>query len=110
MSQNLKLQSSASKAQARAVELELAGIEAREARELLGIVQPYLPQAYVDSDMDSTSCYLFFVRLGAKTDLISSVVGQAHGIPDSLSGGPVTEQLVGVCEVRFLHTLGLGIR
>ena len=39
MSLNLKLQSSASKNQARNIDLELRRIEAREAKELLGIVQ-----------------------------------------------------------------------
>lgn len=39
MSLNLKLQSSASKNQAKTIELELKGHEAREARELLSIVQ-----------------------------------------------------------------------
>ncbi len=39
MSLNLKLQSSASKNQARNIELELKQLEARESRELLGIVQ-----------------------------------------------------------------------
>ena len=39
MSLNLKLQSTASKTQARNIDLEVKRIEAREARELLGIVQ-----------------------------------------------------------------------
>ena len=39
MSLNLKLQSSASKNQARHIDLEVKKIEAREARELLTIVQ-----------------------------------------------------------------------
>lgn len=39
MSLNLKLQSSATKNQARAIELELRRIEAKEAKELLSIVQ-----------------------------------------------------------------------
>jgi dynactin 1 len=39
MSLNLKLQSSASKNQAKNIELEIKKLEARETRELLGIVQ-----------------------------------------------------------------------
>jgi hypothetical protein len=39
MSLNLKLQSSASKQQAKNIELEIKKLEARETRELLGIVQ-----------------------------------------------------------------------
>ncbi|KAI0352271.1 dynactin [Trametes cingulata] len=99
MSLNLKLQSSASKNQARHIDLEVKKIEAREARELLGIIQPYLPQVYVESDMDATNCYLFFQRLAAKVDLINSVVAQMHNLPESLNG-PVSDILVGICEMR----------
>ena len=118
MSLNLKLQSSASKNQARHIDLEVKKIEAREARELLTIVQvrfeivlparreysyrfeqPYLPQIYVESDMDATNCYLFFQRLAAKVDLINAVVAQTHNLPEALNG-PVSDVLVGICEVR----------
>ncbi|KAG2022561.1 hypothetical protein CC2G_000299 [Coprinopsis cinerea AmutBmut pab1-1] len=99
MSLNLKLQSTASKNQARNVEFEIKSQEAREARELLNIVQPYLPQIYVESDMDATNCYLFFQRLGCKADLINNIVAQAQNLPEALNGS-VTEALVGVCEMR----------
>ena len=75
MSLNLKLQSSASKNQARRIDLEVKKIEARGARELLSIVQRYLPQVYVESDMDSANSYMFFQRLAAKVDLINTIVG-----------------------------------
>lgn len=99
MSLNLKLQSSASKNQARYIDLEVKKIEAREARELLNIIQPYLPQVYVESDMDATNCYLLFQRLALKVDLVNTVVAQTHNLPDSLSG-PVSDVMVGVCEMR----------
>ncbi|KAJ7605055.1 dynactin [Mycena polygramma] len=99
MSLNLKLQSSASKNQARNIELEIKRMEARETRELLNIVQPYLPQIYVETDSDATSCYLFFQRLAYKADLITTVVSQNNGLPDSLSGS-VSDALVGVCDMR----------
>ncbi|KAF8555146.1 dynactin [Imleria badia] len=99
MSLNLKLQSSAAKNQAKTVELEIRKLEGKESRELLGIVQPYLPQLYVESDSDATSCYLFFQRMGLKIDLINTVVGQAHGLPESLNGD-VSETVVGICEMR----------
>ncbi|KAJ6508957.1 dynactin [Mycena sanguinolenta] len=99
MSLNLKLQSSASKNQARNIELELKRMEARETRELLNIVQPYLPQIYVETDSDATSCYLFFQRLAYKADLITTVVSQNNGLPDSLNGS-VSSALVGVCDMR----------
>ncbi|GJE89651.1 dynactin [Phanerochaete sordida] len=99
MSLNLKLQSSATKNQARAIELELRRIEAKEAREMLEIIQPYLPQIYVETDMDATNTYIFFQRLAAKIDLINTFVAQAHNLPDALNG-PVSEALVGICELR----------
>jgi len=100
MSLNLKLQSNMSKSQAKTIDLELGRIDAREARELLGIVQPYLPQVYVETDSDATSAYLFFQRVAAKTELINTVVAGTHGLPESLNG-PVSDSLVGVCEVSF---------
>ena len=63
------------------------------------ILQPYLPQVYVESDMDATNCYLFFQRLGSKIELINTFVGQIHNLPDALNG-PVTDVLVGICELR----------
>ena len=101
MSLNLKLQSSASKNQARHIDLEVKKIEAREARELLSIIQPYLPQVYVESDMDSTNCYMFFQRLASKVDLINAIVAQTHNLPEALNG-PVSDLLVGICEVCLL--------
>lgn len=107
MSLNLKLQSTATKNQSRAIELELKRIEAKEAREMLEIIQPYLPQIYVESDMDATNCYIFFQRLAAKIDLINTFVAQGHNLPDALSG-PVSETLVGICELRGrLSTLSI---
>ncbi|KAJ7695201.1 dynactin [Mycena rosella] len=99
MSLNLKLQSSASKNQAKNIELEIKRMEARETRELLNIVQPYLPQIYVETDSDATSCYLFFQRLAYKADLITTIVSQNNGLPDSLNGS-VSDALVGVCDMR----------
>jgi dynactin 1 len=47
---------------------------------------------------------MFFQRLAYKADLINTVVAQAHGLPDSLNG-PVSEVLVGVCEVGVKYIL-----
>lgn len=99
MSLNMKLQSSASKNQARNIELELFKIQAREGRELYEIVKPYLPQLYVETDNDATQCYLFFQRMAAKADLINSTIAQSHGLPEALNGR-VTEGLVRTCELR----------
>jgi dynactin 1 len=108
LSLNLKLQSSASKNLARSIELEIRKIEARECKELLSIVQPYLPQIYVESDSDATNCYLFFQRLAAKADLINNIVAQIHGLPESLNG-PVADLLVGVCEVLLVLLFLCGV-
>ncbi|KAH8119806.1 dynactin [Phellopilus nigrolimitatus] len=104
MSVNLKLQSSASKNQARLIELELRKIELKETKELLGIVQPYLPQLYIETDSVATHCYLYFQRMAAKADLINSVVGTIHGLPESLNGR-VSDVLVRTCEMRGLISI-----
>ncbi|KAF5355284.1 hypothetical protein D9758_006088 [Tetrapyrgos nigripes] len=96
---NLKLQSTASKNQARSIEYEIRKMEAKERGELLGIVQPYLPQLYVETDSDATQCYLFFQRLAYKADLINTVAAQTHNLPESLDGA-VSDVLVGVCDMR----------
>ncbi|KAG7100040.1 hypothetical protein E1B28_001826 [Marasmius oreades] len=96
---NLKLQSSASKNQARNIELEIKRIEAKERGDLLSIVQPYLPQLYLESDSDATSCYLYFQRLASKADLLNNTLAQTHGLPDSLDG-PVSDVVVGICDMR----------
>ena len=44
---------------------------------------------------------MFFQRLASKIDLISSVAAQLHNLPEALNG-PVTDVLVGVCEVTYL--------
>lgn len=62
------------------------------------MAQPYLPQLYVESDSDATSCYLFFRRMAYKANLINTVVAQIHNLPDALNGD-VSDVLVGVCEV-----------
>lgn len=60
--------------------------------------------------MDATNCYLFFQRLAAKVDLINSVIAQAHNLPESLNG-PVSDVLVGICEVGICvaRLLALGL-
>ncbi|KAH7106785.1 dynein associated protein-domain-containing protein [Auriculariales sp. MPI-PUGE-AT-0066] len=96
---NLKLQSTAVKNQARAIESELRRAEAQEGRELVAIIQPYLPQVYMDLDGNSLNTYLFFQRIATKADLINNIVGQIHSLPESLNG-TVTENLAMVCEMR----------
>ncbi|KAF8610746.1 hypothetical protein BDV93DRAFT_517841 [Ceratobasidium sp. AG-I] len=99
LSLNMRLQSTAAKNQAKNIEYELRKLDATQAREWLGIVQPYLPQIYVEVDADATACYMFFQRLACKAELVANVVGSANGLPESLAGN-VSESLVGVCEMR----------
>jgi len=127
MSLNLKLQSAATRNQARNIDHELKRIEANESKEMLSIVQvmsigirvhaslttncvlqPYLPQIYVETDADATRCYLFFQRMSAKTDLINTITAHAHNLPESLNGS-VSETLVGVCEVASNLIMPIGM-
>ena len=53
---------------------------------------------------------MFFQRMVARVDLINTVVTQAHGLPNALTG-PVSEALVGICEVSpFVFHITLLIR
>ncbi|KAG8856780.1 hypothetical protein FRB96_006284 [Tulasnella sp. 330] len=99
MSLNMRLQSSALRNQAKSIDLELKKLEAKQAKEMLSIMQPYLPQVYVESDSNATSCYMFFQRMAYKMDLINSVVASQYGLPDSING-TVSEKLVGICDMR----------
>ncbi|KXN84997.1 hypothetical protein AN958_11842 [Leucoagaricus sp. SymC.cos] len=100
ISLNMKLQSSAAKNLAKNVDLEIKKLEARESKELLTIVQPYLPQLYIQTDWDATNSYLFFLRLSTKMDIINTTIATKHNMPESLNQGPVSEVLVGICEMR----------
>ncbi|KAK7035364.1 hypothetical protein VNI00_011895 [Paramarasmius palmivorus] len=110
LSLNMKLQSTAVKNQARMIEMECTKIESRERGELLGIVWPYLPQPYLDTDIDATNAYLYFARMAAKVELINAVTAQAHNLPDSLleENSKVSEVMVGICDMRTrLSSLGV---
>ena len=61
-----------------------------------------MPQLYVESDTDATSCYLLFQRLAAKFDLINTFTAQGQNLPEALNGD-VNEALVGICEVRLFY-------
>jgi dynactin 1 len=69
---------------------ELLSLDASQVKEVLNIVQPYLPQIYVETDSDPTNCYLLFVRLGRKCEILGSVVDKMAGVEEVLwetSGG-----------------------
>ncbi len=99
---NMKLQNTFTKSSSKALDAELLALEASELRELLGIIQPYLPPLYVEQDSSATEVYMFCGRVARKCEILSEVVARRNGMPDSLWAEEVTESLVGVCEVYFL--------
>ncbi|KAK4685386.1 dynactin 1, partial [Tremellales sp. Uapishka_1] len=99
MNLNLKLQSTAVKAQSKTVDLELRKLEAAQLAEHMRIVQAYLPDPYYETEADSTALYLFFHRLSSKLDMLVAVISQVHGLPAALHTAS-SEILVGVCELR----------
>ena len=64
-----------------------------------------MPQLYVETDTDATSCYFFFQRMAAKIDIINNFVALANNLPEALTG-PVSEALVGICEVIYTRSCG----
>nr|XP_019012815.1 dynactin 1 [Kwoniella pini CBS 10737]OCF51596.1 dynactin 1 [Kwoniella pini CBS 10737] len=111
MNLNLKLQSTAVKAQSKTVDLELKKLEAAQLAEHLKIVISYLPDAYNETEVDSTTIYLFFGRLSAKIDMLISIISHMHGLPASVHSAS-SEALVGVCELKgkLRHFSGLNKR
>lgn len=112
MNANLKLQTTAAKTQSRAIDLGLEKIEAAQLAEHLRIVrvnhrilslradkQAYLPDAYNETEADSTALLLFFRRISSKVDLLLSTISQAHSLPASLFSTS-SQGLVGICELR----------
>jgi dynactin 1 len=89
---NMKLQISASKAQVKAIDLELRRLEAQEAEQHLEIVMLFLPDTY-KTDRDSVLALLRFKRLAFKANLLNSFIkerisGQPHpGHEDDIFAG-----------------------
>jgi len=73
---NMKLQSSASKTQVKAIDLELKRLEAEEAAQHLSIVQLFLPEAF-QADKDSVLALLRFKRIGFKANLVHGMIKEA---------------------------------
>ena len=69
MDLNMRLQVSASKAQVKAIELELGKMEAQESSEHLAIVQHLLPESF-KSERDSVQALLRFRRIGFKANMM----------------------------------------
>ncbi|KAI9874235.1 MAG: hypothetical protein M1830_010039 [Pleopsidium flavum] len=73
MDLNMKLQVSASKTQAKTIDLELRKLEAQESLEHLAIVQLFLPEAF-STERDPVLALLRFRRVGFKADLLHGFV------------------------------------
>lgn len=58
-----------------------------------------MPDPYYETEVDSTTLYLFFQRISSKVDTLISTISAAHGLPGSLQSA-TSEMLVGVCELR----------
>ena len=69
MDLNMRLQTSASKTQIKAIDLELRRLEAQEWKEHLSIVQLFLPESY-SRHTTSVSAFLCIQRVGFKSTLL----------------------------------------
>ena len=76
---NMRLQVSASKAQTKAIDLELGKMEAQESLEHLSIVQLFLPESF-QSERSSVQALLRFKRVGFKASMMH------HFIKERLQG------------------------
>jgi dynactin 1 len=65
------------------------------------ISQAYLPEAYAETEAESTALYLTLLRLDAKVEILSSTVSQRYGLPSALhADNPSSQPLVGACELK----------
>ncbi|KAL8771633.1 MAG: hypothetical protein Q9194_004839 [Teloschistes cf. exilis] len=112
MDLNLRLQTSATKAQVKAIDLELGKLEAEESAEHLSIIQLFLPESF-KSERDSVRAYLRFKRIKYKADLLYDYVRDkvntqpaSAAEDDLLSGCDVMNKLVFVSSActRFIQS------
>lgn len=73
MDLNMRLQVSATKAQVKAIDLELRRMEAQESAEHLAIVQLFLPEEF-NNNRDSVLALLRFKRIGFKASLMHGFI------------------------------------
>ncbi|KAL9607726.1 MAG: hypothetical protein Q9167_007388 [Letrouitia subvulpina] len=73
MDLNMRLQASASKAQVKAIDVELGKLEAQESAEHLAIVQHFLPESF-KTEQNSVRAMLCFKRIGFKSNLLLGYV------------------------------------
>lgn len=80
MDLNMRLQVSASKAQIKAIDLELGKMNAQESSEHLAIVQLFLPESF-QSERDSVQALLRFRRIGFKAEMMHRFVKERMNGP-----------------------------
>lgn len=80
MDLNLRLQASASKAQVKAIDLELGRLEAQESAEHLSIVQLFLPDSF-KKERNSVGAYLRCKRIKFKADILYGYVKEKASRP-----------------------------
>lgn len=80
MDMNLKLQTSASKNQVKAIDLELGRMGAQESAEHLAIVQLFLPEAFL-TERDSIQALLRFRRIHFKAQLLHGSIRERVSDP-----------------------------
>ncbi|KAJ9107379.1 hypothetical protein QFC21_000829 [Naganishia friedmannii] len=99
MNLNLKLQTSATKNQARVIDLALSKIALDQAKGHAEILQAYLPETYFQQDVAATEGLLFLQRLADKARLLINTFCLKHDLPDTLQHFK-NDRLVGICELR----------
>ena len=94
MDLNMKLQVSASKAQTKAIDLELGKLDAQEAAEHLSIIQRFLPES-LGSERNSVLAFLRLRRVGFKATLLHTSIKERI---NSQSQGP-QDDVFACCEL-----------
>ncbi|KAE8267942.1 hypothetical protein A4X09_0g4406 [Tilletia walkeri] len=90
---------SASKKQAKTIEIELGKLKESQAMHQLDIIRSYLPPVYFNGDADAVAALLFFRRMSLKADILKTVLESSHDIQESLNN-IVPEHLIDVCMLR----------
>ncbi|KAJ2782637.1 hypothetical protein H4R18_002157 [Coemansia javaensis] len=94
---NLQLRSSAVKAKAKAVDLELRRLDAEQAAEQLAMTEPFLPDHFSASEGEAIRSRLALKRLAAKSAILCKQLEQ-----DEAAGAAVSDGFVAAADVRAL--------
>ncbi|KAL9034005.1 MAG: hypothetical protein Q9214_007243, partial [Letrouitia sp. 1 TL-2023] len=95
MDLNMRLQASASKAQVKAIDVELGKLDAQESAEHLTIIQHFLPESF-KTEQNSVRAMLCFKRIGFKSNLLLGYVKEKT--TEQPSSGPESG-IVACCEL-----------